>query len=416
MGIAVWMIAALAGCHGVPITRVAPAPNRPQSTLGSVGRAALLPATVALDDPSEMASIDPSSSSSGNLTPSSSIVGSSGKSDLVVPASAAVAEPPAPTPLLDEALIRARTQGDLTKGAAPALARPPEPVRSTPPTEAIAPTPAGPEPAPSTVPAPSVPIEAAAVAPVAPEELWREGVRKLVGLARSKQEQAGTGAGTTTEPWGLRAQVLAWLAEPDIDPDLGQREADNVHAVLRALEGAASADPKKPEAHIRGDDVRLAVQTLEAKAPLELVDLRLCSKVERFGDFTPFDPPSRRAGDRVVIYCEVDGPHHEPVPGGFQTKLAGRMEIIPEGGGPTLALPLDTAEETSARRRRDYYIAYLKELPRNLPPGQYTLRLTLKDVFTDQSASRATPLTIVKDRENDRNPVASTPREASQAP
>ncbi len=420
LGTVVWTIAGLAGCHGVPIARVAPAPNRPQSTLGSVGRAALLPATIAADMPSETSSIDPSNSATtGTLTPSSAIEGASGQgqSDLGKPAIPAAPLPP--TPLLDAALVRAKSRGELLDGASPpahidpavAVASIPSPSM----TEAISPSPAGPEP--SVAAAPSAPtpepkpVETVAVAPPAsPEELWREGVRKLVGLARSKQEQAGAGNGATAEPWGLRARVLAWLAEPDIDPDLGQREADNVRSVLRALEAATGPgnSGKAADAHNRGDDVRTAVRTLEAKAPLELVDLRLCSKVERFGDFTPIDPPARRGGDQVVIYCEVDGVHHEPTTsGGFQTKLAGRMEIIPEAGGSPIILPLGPAKETFPRRRRDFYIAYLEVLPRNLPPGQYTLRMTLKDVFSEQSAGRGIPLTIVGDKPLD----AATPHE-----
>ena len=420
MGTVVWMIAGLAGCHGVPIARVAPAPNRPQSTLGSVGRAALLPATVAVDMPSEMSSIDPSNSSTtGTLTRSSAIDGATGQGPSNLGKPATPTAPLPPTPLLDAALVRAKSRGELLDSASnsanfdPAVA-----VGSVPSAlavEAVTPTPEPSMVAAASVPTPEPkPVETVGFAPSAsPEELWREGVRKLVGLARSKQEQgqAGSGNGTGLEPWGLRARVLAWLAEPDIDPDLGQREADNVHSVLRALEAtnAVSGDSGKarPDAHNRGDDVRVAVRTLEAKAPLELVDIRLCSKVERFGDFTLIDPQAPRSGDRVVIYCEVDGVHNEPTSGGFQTKLAGRMEIIPEAGGSPIILPLETAGETFPRRRRDYYIAYLKELPRSLAPGQYTLRLTLKDVFSDQSASRAMPLTIVKGKPVD----ASTPHE-----
>ncbi len=406
--VAALALVAAAGCHGIPIARVAPAPNRPQTTLGAMGRAALLPATVALDVPSEMSSIDPSNSSSGTVTPASAIEGgATTRADLISTEGPSApkggAEPLPPTPLLDEALVRARSRGELANDTdSLAGANLPQPAPSLP-GEVIAPEPLPevvvvPASAASTSPAPEPKPAEVVPAPIAPEELWRDGVRKLVGLARSKQEQGGTGTGTGSgaEPWGLRARVLAWLAEPDIDPDLGQRDADTVRAVLRALQATASGDPRA-DAHNRGNDVRAAVQTLEAKAPLELVDLQLCSKVERFGDFTPFDPPARRAGERVVIYCEVDGLHHETTSGGFQTRLAGRLEIIPEAGGPGIALPLETAEETFPRRRRDYYIAYLKELPRSLAPGQYTLRVTLKDVFGDHSASRGMPLTIVRD-------------------
>ena len=99
--------------------------------------------------------------------------------------------------------------------------------------------------------------------------------------------------------------MLAWLAEPDIDPDLGPREADGVRSVLHAL--AATAAGPSGNAQVRGDEVRAAVRTLEAQAPLELVALRLCQAVDGFGDFTPVDAARLRAGAQVVIYAEVDG-------------------------------------------------------------------------------------------------------------
>ena len=405
------------GCHGGPLARVAATPNRPQSTLGAVGRT-LGAATVALDVPSELAAIDPSNSARGTVTPASAI-GSSPRADLIsteLPTGRSAVEPvpSPPTPLLDEALTRARRRGEVPDPADPAaLANLPQPAPPLPPTVepalAVAAAPAPVIVIPDTKPAPE-PAAPTPPEPAAPEELWRDGVRKLVGLARSRHEQAGTGTGTgtgATEPWGLRARVLAWLAEPDIDPDLGQREADTVRSVLRALQATAAGDPQA-----RGDDVRTAVQTLEARAPLELVDLRLCSEVKRFGDFTPFDPPARRAGDWVVIYCEVDGLHHEPTPGGFRTQLAGHLEINPEGGGPALALPLRSAEEVFPRRRRDYYIAYLTQIPRDLAPGQYTVRVSLKDVLADRTAGRGMPLTIVTGRDRE----AETPRELTPAP
>ena len=427
--VAALALLSLGGCHGVPFGRVAPAPNRPQSTLGAVSRAALLPATVALDSPSEMAAIDPSNSANGMVTPASAI-STSPRADLIStedpggsdhPLIRAGAEPLPPTPLLDAALVKARSRAEvaahpepvglaqLTSLATSEVASMASPEAAVVPPSIVIGSSLNPPPEPK-------PTEAVVTTPpVPPEELWRDGVRKLVGLARLKQEQGGTGTGTGnnsgSEPWGLRARVLAWLAEPDIDPDLGQRDADTVRTVLRALQATTSGD-SHAETRTRGDDVRTAVQTLEAKAPLELVTLQICQKVERFGDIVPFESSARRAGEWVVIYCEVDGIHQEPTSNGFQTKLAGRLEVVPEAGGPGVAFPLDTAAEVFPRRRRDYYVGYLKELPRDLAPGRYTLRITLKDVLSDRSASRGMPLTIVKEREAG----ASTPHNPTPNP
>ena len=385
-GFAVLTLAALAGCHAMPVARVAPSPNRPQSTLATASRAALLSATVAMDPPSEMSSIEPVTSPASSLTLAATPDEPS-----------TVASKPQPTPLLDAALERAKGLDDVGVAGRTKPSPPSEPSPdSTPPPEAGPPKPEPIAIAAATIPAAPAPTPDPVESkpkepePARPEDLWRDGVRRLGSLARAKLEQSG--GSPAPSPWGLRARVLAWLAEPDLDPDLGHREADGVRAVLRALDEAPGEPPR------RGDEVRSAVLVLEDKAPLEIVDLRLCSKVEKFGDFEPFEPPVRKAGQPVILYCEVDGLRFEQTSAGFRTRIAAQFEILPEGGGaPILARSLGTAEETCRRRRRDYYVAYRLVLPRPLPPGDYRFRLTVKDLTADRSASREVSFAIARD-------------------
>ena len=429
MGTAFWTIAALSGCHAVPVGRLTSPPpipklgaNPSQPTIRSVGRAAFLPATVALDTPSELAAIDPSNSETGTITRTSAIA-TSGRPSLISTELPPATEPAPPTPLLDAALVRARNRGGPPVDPAPA-AEPvaiaagtePEPTASdSPPTAAMPLIPAiSSEPAPlmTSVKATPPPVDPdpklaeVSPTPASPEELWREGVRNLLGLARQKSDHAASGA---SDLWALRIHVLAWLAEPDIDPELGTSGGDSVRAILRVLETPALGKDQP-----RGEEVRAAIQTLEARAPLELVDLQICQAVERFGEVTPFKTPGRQAGDWIGLYCEVDGLHQEMTASGFQARLAGRLEIIPANGGPTLALPLLTSNQTFPQRRRDYYVSYSKELPRDLQPGHYTLRMTIQDLSTSQAASRETLLIIVG--EEGRDDVANGPQLPDQRP
>lgn len=406
-GAGVGLALGLAGCHG--FGRGAATPNRPLAATLGTARAALAPATLAISIPPEMAFIDPDHSEVGTTTPVSRLDPAVRPAEATAPAPPTRPEPNRvePTPLLDAALLKARQQGSLPDEPGPALA--PAPVEVAQPAAPIVPAGLAPAPAPeaaalpvvlppSEIPTPTPAPEAKPAEPTAeakpanPEDAWRDGIRRLVGLARARQDQGAAGPG---DPWGLRARVLAWLAEPDIDPDLGPRDTDGVRSVLRAL-AATAAGPSSP-AQLRGDEVRAAVRTLEAQAPLELVDLRLCQEVNGFGDYAPVDASRLRAGQQVVVYVEVDGVRHELTPRGYHSHLAGRREIAPERGGPAIALPLDPAEETSERRRRDYYVNYLLNLPRDLAPGAYTLRVTLKDMTTEQGASRAIPFRIVAD-------------------
>ncbi|WP_435005278.1 hypothetical protein P12x_003173 [Tundrisphaera lichenicola] len=378
-GFAALTIAALTGCHTVPVARIAPSPNRPQSALAAVGRATLFPATVAMEPPSEMSSIEPVSSGAT----SEPAPGRLELSSPAIPVPVSVSTPVTP-PLQDEALVQARgVEAMVAEEIARASVPPaPEPEPETGP--APEPVPTGELPEPDSAHAETL-REVKAAEPPRPEDLWRDGVRQLVTLARARGDEPG-GSGT---PWGLRSRVLAWLAEPEIVPDVSLHEADDVRAVLHAMEDVPSDSQRD------GEDFRAAVRVIEDRAPLEIVDLRLCSKVERFGDFEPFEPPIRKAGQEVAIYAEVDGLHHEPIQAGFRTRLAAQVEILAEAGGsPILTLPLGTAEEVCRRRRRDYYIAYRLVLPRSLVPGDYRLRLTEKDLASDRSATREVPFGI----------------------
>ncbi len=401
VGTAIWTMAVLSGCHGVPVTRLTgppPIPNRPLSSLGPGGRPGLFTASAALETPAELAAIDPSNSAHGNITRTSALEDSGRATLISTDPTPASAEPAKPTPLLDAALIQARNRGELPAETESSAASVPESTMPLlPVTEVVAtpaPNPSPPAPVMTSVPTPE-PKPAEVAAPVPPEEQWRDGVHKLVGLARSKQEQGGTSG---SEPWGLRTRVLAWLAEPEIDPDFGGREPDGVRSVLHALEATTPADPTRSsgDPRGRGNDIRAAVQTLEARAPLELVELQICQEVRVFGDLVPFATPARAPGDWVVIYCEVDGLHQEATSGGYQTRVESRVQIIPEGGGAPIGGPVDISEDTTPRRRRDYFLASRKYLPPTLAPGRYTLQVTITDTFANRTATRTVPLTIAR--------------------
>jgi hypothetical protein len=392
----------LAGCRVVPTSLMAPSPNRPKSTLATTTGGPLLAASAALDSPSELSAIEPvpapnsTEPTSGLGKPPSLMPGA----DPVVPVNYAASR-------VDPDVQRARLGEDpQSPGTSPLpelpatssltpipLATPPVEVPTPPVALVFSPPPASP-PAPKSRPAepvheaePEKPAE-----PPRPDEIWRDGIRKLASLAKARLEQGGGGVGATSAPWGLRARVLAWLAEPDIDPGVGVHEVDDVRAVLKGLGDPAAGNPP------RGEEIRAAVQVLEERAPLEIAELKVCRRVDGFGDFVPYEPAVRKPGEGVVIYCEVEGLRAEAHASGFRTRLAAQLEIVPEGGGPPAVVKaLGTGEESCRRRRRDYYIAYGFTVPKTLAPGHYRLRLTQRDLVADRTATREVEFTVATD-------------------
>ena len=386
LGPSVLAMVTLCGCHAMPLSRLEDSPLGPKS-LAQVGRAALFPATVAMDPPSEMSSFEPVVAMTTKVTP---------VSDSATPA----------TPLLDAALQKAKTEAIPPPPSQPEMSSPTEPPQPRPASlfanplpielpsvvnrqnEANKPEAARSEPAKPAEPAAKTETAAPEPEPARPEVVWSDLIRKLYGISRTQMEQSGGSPG----PWMLRTKLLTWMAEPDLSPDFQRAELDDLKTVLKAL------DEPPMDASQRGELVRGAVAVLEDRAPLEITDLKLCSRIDKFSDYKAIDPPVRRLGDPVGIYCEIDGLRAETTSTGFRTRLAGQIEIVPEAGGsPVFVATPKPIEEVCRKRRRDYYVAFKIDVPRELPPGEYRVRLTVRDLTSDHSATRDTALHVIKE-------------------
>jgi hypothetical protein len=132
------------------------------------------------------------------------------------------------------------------------------------------------------------------------------------------------------------------------------------------------------------------------EGPLEIAELRLCRRVLGFGDIDPLDENQLRAGQPVILYCEMTGLRYERAESRYRSRLSARVAIQPEGGAePVWDLPLGEADDHCGRPRRDYYVSYRFSLPASLPPGAYQLLLFQKDELAGRTTVRGLPLTIL---------------------
>jgi hypothetical protein len=316
----------------------------------------------------------------------------------VEPIASVKADEPAPKPEPEPAATIALPPP--AAGPAPEAPKPDPtpPVVPTPEPKAATPVPAPP---PTIAPEPKPPVVAtptptpAPPEPKRPEDLWREGVQQLRAVARDRVHESNKDARPGSPNWAVRERLLSWLAEPDIDPD--PRSAGEVaqgRAVLKGL--AAVLDPTGPPT-ARSAEIREAIAVLEAQAPLEVAELKLCKKVHGFGNIEPLEAATRKAGQQVIVYCEMTGLAYEPAGLAFRSRLATTVELIPEGSDtPAWSQSLGTAEDACRRRRRDYYVGHRFALPESLAAGNYRLRLTEKDLVSDHVATRETPIAITR--------------------
>jgi hypothetical protein len=117
--------------------------------------------------------------------------------------------------------------------------------------------------------------------------------------------------------------------------------------------------------------------------------------VINFGVFEPMDPTAVKAGQRLLVYCELTGLDYEPRGQVFISRLASHLELR---SGTDEAIVWehspDVGEDTCRRPRRDYYVNYRIELPSTLVPGPYRLRLIQTDLIADRTTSREVPIAI----------------------
>jgi hypothetical protein len=253
------------------------------------------------------------------------------------------------------------------------------------------------EPLPDPDPLPMSPDEqAAARKPIDPEKSreavspttsdpWKEGVERLRALATVRADRPDDG----DRLWSIRTRVLDW-ATGDTLPASETAIWTSVLAPLTLACGPAKAD----EAAL-SRSLEEAMEALQTLTPLRIISLQLCRKVQGFGLVEPVDPAAVRAGQAVILYCEVEGLRSEASSDGFATRLASRVEILPPGGSaPVWVQDLGTAHDGCHRRRRDYYVNYRLNLPPTLPSGSYDLRLTQTDLIGERTTSSSLPLTI----------------------
>lgn len=144
------------------------------------------------------------------------------------------------------------------------------------------------------------------------------------------------------------------------------------------------------------DGPRLAERDLEDRAPFGMTNLRVCRGVLGFGSFEPIEPSGLKAGQPIILYCELTGLHY--LDGGpvYVSRLSSRIELIDsQSGETTWEQSLGETEDECRTRRRDNFINFRMNLPATVKPGAYRLRLTQTDLAADQTAAAELAVTIV---------------------
>lgn len=141
-----------------------------------------------------------------------------------------------------------------------------------------------------------------------------------------------------------------------------------------------------------------AARQARTRAPLEISPACFCHKITSFGSYERFAQDEFRAGQPVLVYAELRNFASERTSESrFRTRLRSAMEIVSlDGEQPSIAdrRDLPVTEDLCRSPRTDYFHSYRLDLPPQLPPGRYVLRLSLVDEISRKSAACELPFVV----------------------
>jgi len=132
----------------------------------------------------------------------------------------------------------------------------------------------------------------------------------------------------------------------------------------------------------------------EATEQLEIQSLAFCTEIISYGQVKRFPTTRFAAGQKVILYCEIDNFVAEKTAEGYNTELQGSYEIFDDQGSKVAGQVLPTDRQRCDHYLRDYFIAYQMHLPAQLEAGKYRLELTMECVNGKKYGQGSLPLEI----------------------
>jgi hypothetical protein len=146
------------------------------------------------------------------------------------------------------------------------------------------------------------------------------------------------------------------------------------------------------------DQLRGLIEALRRRAPLELDKVCLCRRIDGFGRYEPL--PADYAfqagsdglpGERIQVYAEVRNFNCQPRDRFFETVLASSLEVRDEHRQRVVLLRPQRCTDRRSTPRQDYFLNFQFHVPAKLPPGSYTLCVTVNDVTPGPDGKPAPP-------------------------
>jgi len=139
-----------------------------------------------------------------------------------------------------------------------------------------------------------------------------------------------------------------------------------------------------------------AVGKLGDRCALVVRNVAFCSEIQSFGCIKQFEKYEFSAGQRLLLYAEVENFTSESTPKGHHTSLRSSYPIFDIAGRRVADEEFTLTEEYCRNPRRDYFTGYVLRLPERLYPGKYTLQLTIEDMKSRKIGQSSVEFTVKK--------------------
>ena len=137
-----------------------------------------------------------------------------------------------------------------------------------------------------------------------------------------------------------------------------------------------------------------AVKQLGDSAPLTVRNLTFCTAVQYYGSFDAVKSAEFDAGQKVLLYAEVENFRTEPTPKGFHTSVNFSWQILDSGGNRAGDYVSATSAEDSLTPKHEFFLTKWFYLPDSMPSGRYTLQFTVEDVLGHKVGQSSIELTV----------------------
>ena len=169
-----------------------------------------------------------------------------------------------------------------------------------------------------------------------------------------------------------------------------QHQLDAIALMLPSANDGVSDLDRHNTAHQTLDHLRKAVERLESMAALKVSAGKFCTEISGFGKYKPFASSVFEAGQKTLVYCEVENylsnAHVVNSESSYHTRLRGSYVIYDSQGRVVQQSEYPAVEDIARNRRRDFYMYFPIQIG-ELAAGDYNLELLVEDLGSNKTAA-----------------------------